>query len=47
VIGSYTRFSSARGFGQGGGGKPWPNPAVTETLTPGVSEAVKRRRTLR
>src|SRR5215204_1290418 len=40
-------FSSARGFGRDGGGLPWPNPAVTETLTPRVSEAVKRRRTLR
>ena len=29
------------------GGKPRPNPAVTETLTPRVSEAVKRRRRLR
>jgi hypothetical protein len=29
------------------GGQPRPNPAVTETLTPRVSEAVKRRRTLR
>src|SRR5215208_1264847 len=29
------------------GEKPRPNPAVTETLTPRVSEAVKRRRTLR
>src|SRR5215212_7683764 len=29
------------------GGKPRPNPAVTENLTPQVSEAVKRRRTLR
>src|SRR5215204_565760 len=29
------------------GGKPRPNPAVSETLTPRVSEAVKRRRTLR
>src|SRR5215211_6333778 len=29
------------------GGKPRPNPAVTENLTPRVSEAVKRRRTLR
>jgi hypothetical protein len=29
------------------GGQPRPNPAVTETLTPRVSEAVKRRRMLR
>jgi hypothetical protein len=29
------------------GGKPWPNPAVTETLTPRASDAVKRRRKLR
>src|SRR5215207_7580995 len=29
------------------GGKPRPNLAITETLTPRVSEAVKRRRTLR
>jgi hypothetical protein len=29
------------------GGKPRPNPAVIETLTPRVSEAVKRRRRLR
>src|SRR5215217_7822531 len=28
------------------GGKPRPNPAVTETLTPRVSEPVKRRRRL-
>src|SRR5215204_591929 len=38
----HARFSSARGFGRDGGGKPQPNPAVTETLTPRVSEAVKR-----
>src|SRR5215204_1166245 len=29
------------------GGQPRPNPAVTETLTPRVSEAVKRQRMLR
>src|SRR5829696_297445 len=29
------------------GGKPRPNPAVTETLSPRVSEPVKRRRRLR
>jgi hypothetical protein len=29
------------------GGQPRPNPAVTETLTPRASDAVKRRRTLR
>src|SRR5215208_5937030 len=29
------------------GGKPRPNPAVSQSLTPRVSEAVKRRRTLR
>src|SRR5215208_851791 len=27
-------FSSARGSGRDGGRLPWPNPAVTETLTP-------------
>jgi hypothetical protein len=27
-------FSSSRGSGRDGGGKPRPNPAVTETLTP-------------
>jgi hypothetical protein len=34
LIGSYTSFSSARGSGRDGGGKPQPNPAVSETLTP-------------
>src|SRR5215213_4170635 len=40
-------FSSARGSGRDGGVKPRPNPAVTETLTPRASDAVKRRRRLR
>src|SRR5829696_4451411 len=40
-------FSSARGSGQDGGGKPQLNPAVTETLTPQASETVKCRRMFR
>src|SRR5215217_1451493 len=30
----HARFSSARGSGQDGGGKPQPNPAVNKTLAP-------------
>src|SRR5215212_4905385 len=40
-------FSSARGSGRDGGVKPRPNPAVTKTLAPRASDAVKRRRRLR
>src|SRR5215210_4670631 len=40
-------FSSSRGSGWEGGGKPQPNPAVTETLTPRSPQTVKRRRALR
>src|SRR5215203_2441288 len=40
-------FSPRRGGPAGTeGGKPQPNPAVTETLTPRLPETVKRRRTL-
>src|SRR5215211_6807110 len=41
-------FSPGRGGPAGTeGGKPQPNPAVTETLTPRVAATVKRWRTLR